>query len=91
MYNVDLLLPYLNDLPDNKHLSLKVLSKKLATSILLAIAAPKRFMKLTPEYVVFRLSGVSKIQRDCTAIEVTYYRFSDELVFTYLFGCHKRF
>lgn len=62
LWDVDLVLSYLKDLPDNKNLSLKVLSRKLA--ILLAIAAPKRvsesarldirFMKFTPEYVVFR-------------------------------------
>uniref|UniRef100_K1RN86 Uncharacterized protein n=1 Tax=Magallana gigas TaxID=29159 RepID=K1RN86_MAGGI len=88
LWDVDLVLSYLKDLPDNKDLSLKVLSKKLA--ILLAIAAPKRvselarldirFMKLTPEYVVFRLPGISKTQRDCNAKEVTYHRFSDERI-----------
>lgn len=88
LWDVDLVLLYLKDLPDNKDLSLKVFSKKLA--ILLAIAAPKRvselarldirFMKLTPEYVVFRLPGISKTQRDCNAKEVTYHRFSDERI-----------
>lgn len=37
-------------------------------------------MKLTPEYVVFRLPGISKTQRDCNAKEVTYHRFSDERI-----------
>lgn len=88
LWDVDLVLSYLKDLPDNKDLSLKVLSKKLA--ILLAIADPKRvselarlnirFMKLTPEYVVFRLYfRFGKIQRNCTAKEVTYRRFDESI------------
>ena len=82
--DVDLVLSYLKGLPDNKNLTLRILSMKLA--ILLAIAAPKRvrldlrFMPLTPEYFSFRLPGLSKTLRDCSPKQVTYHRFSDSRV-----------
>jgi site-specific recombinase XerD len=88
LWDVDQVLSYLKGLPDNKNLTLKLLSMKL--TILLAIAAPKRvselahldlrFMSLTPECVNFRLPGLSKTQRDCTPKQVTYHRFSDSRV-----------
>ena len=63
-----------------------MLSKKL--TILLAIASPKRvselarfdvrFMTMTPEYVTFRLPGLSKTLKNCTSKEVTYHAISDK-------------
>lgn len=77
-WNIDILLRFLLSLPDNKDLSLKLLSKKLAT--LLAIAAPKteiarldrKFMRVTQQGITFYLPGFSKTQKYCKSREVFY-------------------
>lgn len=86
LWDIDIVLRYLKGLPKNKDLTIKMLSKKL--TILLAIASPKRvselarfdvrFMTMTPEYVTFRLPGLSKTQKNCTSKEVTYHAISDK-------------
>lgn len=77
---MDILLRFLISFPDNKDLSLKLLSKKLAT--LLAITAPKRvseiarldkkFMRVTQQGITFYLPGLSKTQKYCKSREVFY-------------------
>ena len=79
-WDVDVVLKYFDSLPNNRDLSLKLLSKKLA--MLLAIAAPKRvseiarldknFMQIIPNGIKFYLPGLSKTQKDCKSREIFY-------------------
>jgi len=82
-WDLDLVLKYLQKLPANKNIPLKLLGKKLA--ILLALAAPKRvseiarldrrFMSKANNMVKFSLPGLSKTQKDCQNRTVEYKKF----------------
>ena len=79
-WDIDIVLGYLSDLPENKDLSLSLLGKKFA--ILLALAAPKRvseisrfdrrFMTKSDNSVIFTLPGLSKTQRNVNHRTVRY-------------------
>lgn len=79
-WDIDILLKYLDNLPDNNDLSLKQITQKLA--VLLAVATPKRvselsrldrkYMTIANGQVKFQLPGLSKSQKDCTTREVIY-------------------
>lgn len=79
-WDIGIFVRFLISLPDNKDLSLKLLSNKLAT--LLAITAPKKiseiaridkkFMRVTQQGITFYLPGLSKTQKDCKSREFFY-------------------